>query len=76
MEGLSDFNALVTEHVFELLLLMAEHLDLTLVELDVFIDSPDHFLHINTVRHMVTLTSSWDSLFFKDPVVPPRDWDE
>ena len=76
MEGLSDLNALVAEHIFELLLLVTEHLDLTLVELDVFVDSPDHFLFTYTVSHMVTLTSSWDSLFFKDPVVPPRDWDE
>jgi len=43
LKGLSDFNALVAENIFELLLLMAEHLYFTLVELNVFIDSSDHF---------------------------------
>lgn len=53
LESLSDLNAFVTENILELLLLVTEHLDFTLVELDVFVDSSDHFLHATTVKNRI-----------------------
>ena len=73
LESLSDLDTLVAEHVLELLFLVAEHLDFTLVELNVLIDSSDHFLHTIKFKSVAALTSSWESLFLRDPVVPPRD---
>ena len=42
LKVLSDFSRLVSEHVFELLLLLSEHLDITLVVLNVIVDSTNH----------------------------------